>query len=124
MLLTVLMAALAVCGLLMILLALKEAFLPRPRYACHIIYLKDGHPSPDAQVQACLWRRRCGTLTGKLVFVDCGIDAQAQTAIQLLLRRAEDAVLCGAMQIAEHTEMRNDELGAGTDQRDHCGGSL
>ena len=39
MLLTILIAALAACGPLMILLALKDAFLPRPRRSCHVIYL-------------------------------------------------------------------------------------
>lgn len=115
MLLTILMAALAACGLLMILFALKEALLPRPRCACHIIYLKSSRPDPAALVHACLWRQRCGLLTGRLIFADCGIDAQAQTAIGLLLRGAENAVLCSPTQLAEYTEMRNDGFGAGAD---------
>ena len=124
MLLTIVIAALAACGVLMILLTLKEAFLPRPSCACHLIYLKSGRPDPAAQVQACLWRRRCGSLTGRLIFVDRGLAPQEQAAIALLLRRAEDAVLCSPAQAAEYTEMRSNELGAGTDQRNHRGGRV
>lgn len=124
MLLTIVMAALAACGMLMILLTLKEAFLPRPSGACHLIYLKSGRPDPAAQVQACLWRRRCGSLTGTLIFVDRGLAPQEQAAIALLLRCAEGAVLCSPEQVAEHIKMGSNELGTGTDQRNHRGGRV
>ena len=94
MLLTILMATLAACGLLMILFALKEALLPRPRCACHIIYLKSSRPDPAALVHACLWRQRCGLLTGRLIFADCGIDARADGDRAFAARSGK----CGAVQ--------------------------
>lgn len=102
MLLTILIAGLAACGTLMILLALKEAFLPRPRRSCHVIYLEPGRIDPAALAQACLWRRRCGALTGRLIFVDGGIGAPSRAAIERLLQRVDDAVLCPPEQAAEY----------------------
>lgn len=94
MLLTIIIAALAACGVWMLLLALKEALLPRPDCAYHVICLRPDRPEPTAQVQACLWRRRSGVLTGTLLFVDGGLDAQTRAAIEQLLQKTDDAVLC------------------------------
>lgn len=124
MLLTILIAALAACGPLMILLALKDAFLPRPRRSCHVIYLDPGQMDPAALAQACLWRRRGGALTGKLIFVDGGIDASSRAAIERLLQKADEAVLCLPAQAADYLETEYDGVGTGADQRDHRSGRL
>ena len=79
---------------------------------------------PAAQRQPRPRRRRCGSLTGTRPFVARGLAPQEQAAIALLLRRAEGAVLCSPEQVAEHIKMGSNELGTGTDQRNHRGGRV
>lgn len=120
MFLTILMAALAAGGVFLVLLTFAEALQLRPSHACHVIYLFDDRPDPIRLVQSCLRARDRGTLSGLLLFVDCGINARQQEAIALLLRGVDKAAVCSAEQVAEYWETERIELGAGTDQWNHC----
>lgn len=124
MLLTIGMAALAACGVLLILLTLKEAFLPAPERACHVIYLRSGRVDPVAQAQTCLWRRRMGAMNGRLLFADCGLTAAQQEAVAVLLRGVSEASLCSLAQLAEYFGNGEEEFGAGADRRNHRGGGV
>ncbi len=114
--LTILIAAFAVCGVFLIFWALLEAMLlPMPETACHIVYLRGSCTSATRLVRSALWRESRGSLRGKLIFVDCGLDAEAQTAVELLLRNLPYSVLCAREQLTQYIETERDACGTGAD---------
>lgn len=113
--LTILIAVLAGCGLLMILWAIAEAFLmPIPRDCVHIISLCGRSAEVQQRIRSCLWLRERG-MRGRLLFVDRGMEPEAQIAAQMILREHPDAAVCHPSQIPEYIETENEELGTGTD---------
>ncbi len=113
--LTILIAALAACGLFLIAGAFLEALLPLPERAVYIVYLKGDAASAQQKVRACLRLRKRWGMKCRLLLVDCGLDAEAQTAVGMLLRRETDAALCAQSQVTEYLETESWELGAGAD---------
>jgi len=116
MLLKVMIAALAACGLLMILRALFEAFLlpVSGDEAIHIYYIRGDSAEAEHTVRACLHLREHRGMRGTLLFADDGLTPEAQTAAELLLRGAPDAALCSNAQIFDYIRRENDVIGAGT----------
>lgn len=117
MLLKVIIAALAACGLILVLGALFEAvLLPLSgNDAVHVYYIRGGSAEAEHTIRACLHLREHRGMRGMLVFADDGLTPEAQTAAELLLRRAPDTALCSAAQVIDYVRRENDGLGAGTD---------
>lgn len=117
MLLKIMLAALASCGLLMILRALLSAvLLPLSgRDAFHVYFIGGGAAEAEHTIRACLHLREHRGMRGMLIFADDGLTQEAQTAAELLLRRAPDTALCSTAQIFDYIRRENDGLGAGTD---------
>ena len=105
---------LGLCGLGLVLCALLETLcFSGPPCAYHVIPLR-GEPS---QVENTV-RKALHTLKGQLYFVDLGLDPEGQMNAELLLRGRSYAKLCSPEQIQQELRWEND-LGTGTDQRDH-----
>ncbi len=117
MLIRVMIAAFAACGLLMVVRALSEALLlPGPENgAVHIYYICGDAAEAEHTIRGCLHLREHRGMRGMLIFADNGLTPEAQSAAELLLRREPDAVLCSAAQISDYIRLENDRLGAGTD---------
>lgn len=114
---TVVIAALAACGVFLIAWLLADALrFPLPeRDACYVVHLHGSTAQTEQTIKSCLRLRECGGLRGKLIFVDGGLDTESQMAAELLLRRKPAAVLCAPSQITEMIHWENDEIGAGAD---------
>lgn len=114
-LLTIIIGALAVCGVFLILQALFDAMLlPLPeKDACHVFFLRGDAGVAQKTVRACLRLREYRGMRGLLIFVDDGLDAEASVAVELLLRKQEGTRLCAVSQISEFWE--KEKLGTGTD---------
>lgn len=124
MLLTILVAALAACGIFLVAWAVFEALLtPLPEHSCHIVYLQGAAAPVEQHIRTCLWLRERRGMRGTFYFVDHGLEPEALVAAQLLLQGRQGAVLCSGAQLLDHLEEENREIGAGADQRDHrrCG---
>lgn len=117
MLLKVIIAAFAACGLLLVLRALFEAFLLplSGNDAIHVYYLRGDSAEAEHTIRACLHLRERRGMRGTLIFADDGLTPEAQTAAELLLRRAPDAALCSKAQALDYIRRENDGIGAGTD---------
>ncbi len=110
MVLTILVAGLAVCGVFLVLWALTEAVLrPLPQGICHVVPLSGDAASVEQTLRICL-----RTLRGRIVFVDMDLDAEAQMTAEHLLRNAPAACLCGQAQVSEFLRWEN-ALGARAD---------
>ncbi|MBQ3356756.1 MAG: hypothetical protein IJG45_06550 [Oscillospiraceae bacterium] len=117
MLLKLILAAFAACGLLMVLRALLEAvLLPFPgNDAVHVYYLRGGSAEAEHAIRACLHLRERRGMRGMLIFADGGLTPEAQETAELLLRREPDTALCSKAQVFDYIRQENDEVGAGTD---------
>lgn len=117
MVLSILIAAFAVCGVFLILWTILEAVIfPIPRKDTVLIVPVAGDASRTQQtIRGCLRLRNHRGVGERLIFVDQGLDQEAQIAAQMLLRREPYAVLCAASQVPEMIRWENEELGAGTD---------
>lgn len=117
MVLTILIAALAVCGVLLILRTVLEAVIfPVPRENSILIVPLSGNAAQCQQtIRGCLRLRSRRGIGERLILVDQGLDPEAQIAAGILLRREDDVVLCAASQVPEMIRWENEELGAGTD---------
>ena len=110
MVLTILLAAFAVCGVILVLWASVEAFLwPLPQDLCHVVPLSGDAAAVEQSVRACL-----RTLRGRIVFVDVEMDPEAQIVAEHLLRRKPAATLCSVEQVSEFLRWEN-VLGARAD---------
>ena len=115
MILTLLIAAFAACGLFLVFWALYEScFAAFPADACHVIPLSGDAAAVSSRAKRCLWQQRQHGLRGTLLFVDCGIEPEAQIALQLLLR-GQTAQVCSTAQAAEFLETEKYKVGAGAD---------
>lgn len=116
--LTILIAALAVCGVFLIAWCVIEAlFCTFPKNSCHIFYLQGDARLVEQEIRSALWVCEKRGMLGKLLFVDCGISPQAQETAQLILKDHTAAVLCAPSQISGYLGWENGTSGAGTDQR-------
>lgn len=117
MLLKLMIAAFAACGLLMILRALFEAvLLPLSgNDALHVYYIRGESAETEQTIRACLHLRERRDMRGTLIFADDGLTPEAQTTAELLLRSEPDAALCSKAQVINYIRRENDGIGAGTD---------
>ncbi len=117
MILTIVLTTLATCGLLLILWTLTAAILlpKQPANALYVLPLRGGAAQAEQAVRAALRLRERSGLCARLIFLDDGLDVEAQIAVSLLLRKMDDAVLCTATQLPEFIRTENDNLGAGAD---------
>ena len=100
---TILISALAVCGIFLVAWALTEAFVMKlPSDSVHIFYLRGTDAEIEQKLRACLWMRRRHGLRGKLVFVDCGLSVQSQITAQLMLDCDEGVHICSYEQLEEY----------------------
>ena len=110
MLLTILLAGLAVCGVFLVLWALVQTIVhPLPLGVYHVVPLSGNAPTVEQTVRLCL-----RTLRGRIVFVDIAMDAEAQMTVACLLRNESAACLCAPMQVSEYLRWEN-TLGARAD---------
>lgn len=110
MVLTILVAVLAACGVFLVLWALTEALLrPLPQGICHVVPLSGDAAAVEQTLRLCL-----RTLRGRIVFVDIDMDAEAQMTAEHLLRREPAAALCSPVQVSEFLRWEN-TLGARAD---------
>lgn len=113
--LTVVIAALAACGVLLVLRTLLEALaLPLPQKDVFHVVRLDG-ANAEHRVRVCLWLRARGCMNGTLIFTDGGLDARAQIAVHTLLRKQTGAVLCAPSQVTDYLKWEKETLGARAD---------
>lgn len=117
MVLTLIICALAACGVLLIACSLADALrLPVAREDSFFVLRLEGEPARVQQsVRACLRLRERHGLGGTLIFVDGGLDAEGQMAAQLALKRQTGAYLCDQSQISELIRWEKETVGAGAD---------
>lgn len=114
--LTILIAALAVCGVFLIAWSITEAYFSAvPNDSCHIFYLRGDSAAVEQQVRSCRWLCERRGMLGKVIFVDCGISPEAQITVQLMLKNDDTVILCAPSQIADYIGQENDNGGAGAD---------
>lgn len=115
--LTFAIAALAACGVLLVLRALLESLLlPLPQKdVFHVIRLSGNAARVEHLVKGCLRLRSCGKMSGAMLFVDGGLDAEAQLAVHMLLQKQEAVALCARSQLADYLKWENETVGAGAD---------
>ena len=115
MLLTFIIAALAACGLILILQALCRCltFPFKDTELYHVVSLSGDAQLTEQKVKACLKRQRGGSMRGKLIFVDMGLSPEGQLAALLLLERESFALLCGPTQIQEYIGWEKENIGTG-----------
>jgi hypothetical protein len=110
MILSVLAGLLALCAVILVLWAMGEALsVSLPGDALHVIPLRGKASLAEQRVRSCL---RC--LRGRIVFVDTGLETEAQLCVQLLLEKREGVFLCGADQLTDYLEWET-TLGARAD---------
>lgn len=117
MVLSLLIGALSVCGLFLILWTLFDALLmpPSEEDSFHIYRLRGDASAVQQLVKACLRVREHRGMRGSLLFVDDGLDAEAQIAVAMLLRGQTGAYLCAKSQIGDFLQWERENVGAGTD---------
>ena len=112
-------ALLGLCGLGLVLSGILDTlFFSAPSDVYHVIPLSGGLPDVENRVRRALYG-----LKGKLYFVDLGLDAEAQSGVELLLRNRSYAMLLAPAQLLEELRWEND-LGTGADQRHNHDGYL
>jgi hypothetical protein len=98
---TILISALAVCGIFLVAWALTEAYVMKlPPESVHIFYLRGSDAEIEQKLRACLWMRSRHGLRGKMIFVDCGLSVHSQITAQLMLD--EGCILCSEEQLFEY----------------------
>ncbi len=100
---TILISALAVCGIFLIAWSVTEAYVMKlPNDSVHIFYLHGTDGEIEQKLRACLWMRTRHGLRGKVIFVDCGMSPQAQITAQLLLADEEAIHICSNEQLIDY----------------------
>ena len=117
MVLSLLIGALSVCGLFLILWTLFDTLLmpPSEEDSFHIYRLRGDASAAQQLVKSCLRVREHRGMRGSLLFVDDGLDAEAQIAVGMLLRGQTGAHLCAKSQIVDFLQWERENFGAGTD---------
>ncbi len=110
MILSVLAGLLALSAVILVLWAVGESLsVSTPGDALHIVPLRGGAASVEQRVRACL-----RGLRGRIVFVDKGMEPEAQLCVQLLLEKREGVFLCASEQLTDYLEWET-TLGARAD---------
>ena len=110
MVLTILLAGLAVCGVFLVLWALVQTIVhPLPLGVYHVVPLSGSAASVEQTMRLCL-----RTLRGRIVFVDVAMEPEAQIIAACLLRNESAAVVCAPAQVSEYLRWEN-TLGARAD---------
>ena len=100
---TILIAALAACGIFLVAWSLTEAFVMKlPSDSVHVFYLHGSEIEVEQTMRACLWMRSRHGLRGKVFFVDSGISPQAQITAQLMLGNDESVKICSQEQLMQY----------------------
>ena len=100
---TILIAALAACGIFLVAWSLTEAFVMKlPSDSVHVFYLHGSDAEVEQKLRACLWMRSRHGLRGTVYFVDTGISVQAQITAQLMLKDDESVIICSKEQLYEY----------------------
>lgn len=117
MVLTIMIACLAACGVLLILWTMVEALLmPLPtEEAVLVLPLSGDGAQVEQQIRGCRWLREHRGLRARLLLVDQGLTPEGQIQVELLIRGQEGERLCAASQVAEYLELEKEKLGAGAD---------
>ena len=117
MVLTIVIAAMAASGMLLIVWLYFDALLSpeEARNSFYVVPLKGDAALVQQTMRAALRQREWLGLRATLIFVDDGIDCEGQLAAELLLRRREDALLCSRSQLSEIIRTENEDIGAGAD---------
>ena len=117
MVLTIVIAALAASGMLLIVWLFFDALLStkETKNTFYVVLLKGNASLVQQTMRAALRQREWQGLRATLVFVDDGIDCEGQFAAELLLRRRENALLCSRSQLSEIIRTENEDIGAGAD---------
>ena len=114
MILTILVAGLAVFGGIFLLWTAADGlFAVLPKNSCHVFYLSGEDGQIEQQIRTCLRLQAHGKLRGRLIFADCGLSAEAQITAQLLLKNNR-GVLCAPSQIKDYIGWEKEIIGAGT----------
>ncbi len=100
---TILIAALAVCGIFLVAWSVTEAFVMKlPSDSVHIFFLHGTDAEVEQKLRACLWMRNRHGLRGKVLFVDKGLSPQAQITAQLMIDDDQSIKICSQEQLAEY----------------------
>ena len=100
---TILISALAVCGIFLVAWSLTEAYVMKlPSDSVHIFYLHGTDAEVEQKLRACLWMRTRHGLRGKVIFVDGGMSPQAQITAQLMLADDEAIHICSDEQLLQY----------------------
>ncbi len=100
---TILIAALAVCGIFLVTWSVTEAFVMKlPSDSVHIFFLHGTDAEVEQKLRACLWMRNRHGLRGKILFVDKGLSPQAQITAQLMIDDDQSIKICSQEQLAEY----------------------
>ena len=117
MILTIVIAALAASGMLLILWLVFDALLSakETKDSFYVVLLKGNAAQVQQTMRSALRQREWQGLRATVVFVDEGIDCEGQLAAELFLRRRENAILCSRSQLTEIIRTENEDIGAGAD---------
>ena len=121
---TILIAALAACGVFLIIWTLLEAMLLPlpPKDTLLIVYLHGDAAQVQQTIRACRWLRECRGVQGELLLVDCGLPEEARKAAELMICGDDTVNLCEQAHLTDYLRLENTGIGTGTDQRhDSCG---
>ena len=110
---TILIAALAACGVLLILWTIFEALLmPLPKDDTYLlVYLRGDAGRVEQHMRACDWLRERRGVRGRVLFVDDGLDAEARHAAERFVAQESALYLCGRGE--EYTILESWKRGAG-----------
>lgn len=110
---TILIAALAACGVFLILWTVFEALLmPLPEDdTCLLVYLRGDSGQVEQHMRACDWLRERRGVRGRVLFVDDGLDAEARHIAERFVAQEPALHLCGSGE--EYTVLESWKRGAG-----------
>lgn len=112
---TILIAALAACGVFLIAWTVFEALLmPLPEKETYLlVYLHGDAAQTQQRIRACCWLRERRGIRGRMLFVDEGLTPEARRAAEQMIGTDLSLALCGRGE--EYTILENWKRGAGTD---------
>ena len=110
---TILIAALAACGVFLILWTIFEALLmPLPKDDTYLlVYLRGDAGRVEQHMRACDWLRERRGVRGRVLFVDDGLDAEERHAAERFVAQESALYLCGRGE--EYTILESWKRGAG-----------
>ncbi len=123
---TILIAALAACGVFLILWTIFEALLlPLPgEDTLLVVYLRGDAAHVQQSIRACRWLRERRGIYGQVLLVDCQLKEEARKAAELMICSDDTIKMCKGTELADYLRLESTEVGAGTDQRDDSRSSI